>query len=304
MRVPRLLEIAALVAFAVLVALPGCDAGATEVGPMLAGRWQYVQPPDPEGEVLDLIAFSGRWRGIMNGLERAGEHGLYYYVAEVENIEVAPDGAIRFEVGERTLHSRRPAISSLAAARDAGAAGVVRDRMRFTGRVEAGDLVLRCVDPGGSCPDSTLRFRRMPASPDPAARDTADFAVAIRFSVTDTTALFERPLGSDLRIRVRREHPMGWVVTATSERPGDDPPNLLYHSPSWHGPYPTDVFAWSYRSRLFPDERVLPVRGHPYEVRIRLIDCRTSSTGDDATFESGTIEVSWRRAAATRGSRE
>ena len=43
---------------------------------VLAGRWQYLQPPDKEGEVLELFVSSGRWRGIMNGLERAGEHGL------------------------------------------------------------------------------------------------------------------------------------------------------------------------------------------------------------------------------------
>jgi len=52
------------------------------------GRWQYIQSPDKEGEVLDLEVSSGRWRGILNGLERAGEHGLFYYVVETENLAV------------------------------------------------------------------------------------------------------------------------------------------------------------------------------------------------------------------------
>ena len=127
--------------------------------PPLAARWQYLQPPDHEGEVLDLSVLSGRWRGIMNGLLRAGEHGVLYYVVEVENLSVDPEGSIRFEVGERFLASKRPALSAVGGKADAG---VDRYRMRFSGKIEAGDLVLHCADrAGGSCPASSMRFKRM-----------------------------------------------------------------------------------------------------------------------------------------------
>jgi hypothetical protein len=53
--------------------------------------------------------------------------------------------------------------------------------------------------------------------------------------------------------------------------------------------------AWLSRDRRFPDERVLIVPGHPYEIRIRLIECRTEQIDDDAFFASGQIEISWRR---------
>ena len=261
----------------------------------LAGRWQYLQPPDTEGEVLDLSEASGHWRGIMNGLERAGEHGLFYYVVEVESLRVEQDGSVGFVVGERSLFSRRPALSMLAGKGDAGND---TNRMRFAGRIEAGDLVLRCADPWGSCPDSTLRFKRISqeGTPSAMAKDTTGFKVAVRFSITDTTAIYERRLGRTLRIRVTREPPLGWVVSVITNSAKSDQPNLLYHSRRWHGPYPTDVFAWSRQNRTFPDERLLPVYGHPYELRLRLLDCRTSGTGDDAVFEDGTIEVAWRRA--------
>ena len=59
-----------------VVAMNGGPAESDPTAP-LAGRWQYLQPPDTEGEVLDLSVASGQWRGIMNGLERAGEHGLF-----------------------------------------------------------------------------------------------------------------------------------------------------------------------------------------------------------------------------------
>lgn len=289
-----------LLGIVTLVAVAHCASATTQAAPPLAGRWQYIQPPDAEGEVLDLLVSSGKWRGFLNGLERAGEHGVFYYVAELESVEVAPDGAIRFEVGERSLSSRRPALS---APGGAGDAGVVRDRMRFAGRLEGGDLVLRCVGPGGSCPDSTLRFKRISGIADSdgsAPPDTAGFEVVIRFSVTDTTAVFERPLGRALRIRVTRYSGADWKVSVVRQSPGVDQPNLLYHSRSWHGPYPTDVLAWAHRSRFFPDERILPVRGHPYEIRIRLIDCHTSGSGGDAVFDAGTIDVAWRRAKVKR----
>ena len=90
MRRLRLFEITAL------VALTSSAAIAKQSEPSFAGRWQYLQPPDTEGEILDLFVSSGNWRGTMNGLERAGEHGLFYYVTAIENTEVAPDGTIRF----------------------------------------------------------------------------------------------------------------------------------------------------------------------------------------------------------------
>lgn len=127
--------------------------------PPLAGRWQYLQSPDNEGEVLDLSVSSGQWRGIMNGLLRSGDHGVYYYVVEIENVSVDTNGTIRFEVGERQLASKRPPLSVLGGKTDAG---VDRYRMQFIGRIEAGDLVLRCADPkGGSCPASSMKFKRM-----------------------------------------------------------------------------------------------------------------------------------------------
>jgi hypothetical protein len=127
-------------------------------------------------------------------------------------------------------------------------------------------------------------------------QDTTPFAVAIRFTVSDTTVVFERPLGPALLLRVRRDPSMGWTVTVIPRSSRLDRPNLLYHSRSWHGPYPAEVFAWSHQSQYFPDERVLPVYGHPYEVRIRLIACRTSGTGQSVVFVAGEIEVAWRRA--------
>jgi len=147
-----------ILAVAVLTAIYQLPCSSQELPPPLAGRWQYLQPPDTEGEVLDLVASSDHWRGIMNGLERAGEHGLFYYVVEVEKLAVAPDGSISFEIGERAFFTKRPALSHLGGNGDGGLA---RTRMRFSGRIVGEDIVLQCNDEDGSCPGPTLRFKRL-----------------------------------------------------------------------------------------------------------------------------------------------
>jgi len=129
-----------------------------ELPPSFAGRWQYLQPPDTEGEVLDLVVSSGHWRGIMNGLERAGEHGLFYYVVEIEQLSITPDGIISFEIGERDFFTKRPSLSHLGGHGDGGAS---RLHMHFYGRIVGGDLVLQCEDEDGSCPDSKLHFKKL-----------------------------------------------------------------------------------------------------------------------------------------------
>jgi hypothetical protein len=143
-----------------LVAIWCCAlaSAAEPIAPSVVGRWQYIQPPDREGEVLDVLPSANGYRGIMNGLERAGAHGLFYYVVEVKDMTVALDGAVSFIVGERAFYSKRPPLSATGMA---GQSGFAREPMRFDGRLEGSDLVLTCVDTAGSCPDKTLRFKRI-----------------------------------------------------------------------------------------------------------------------------------------------
>jgi len=131
--------------------------------------------------------------------------------------------------------------------------------------------------------------------------DTARFVTVLRFPVTDTTRMFEHPLDSGLVIRVVRQadadsrHMGWWVAVVRTSAKGDDFFNLLYHSTYWHGPYPTDLYAWHYGKTRFPDERILPVYGYPYELRVRCPGCKTRGQGPDVRFTEGVVEVGWRR---------
>jgi hypothetical protein len=116
----------------------------------------------------------------------------------------------------------------------------------------------------------------------------------LRFDVRDPRPHIEVPLDAGLLVRAARID-QGWEIAVVDPAAGPHPRNLLYHSPSWHGPYPTQILPWHLPAGLFPDHRVLPVDGHPYEVDIRLQDLRASGAGDEARFTSGAVEVQWRR---------
>jgi hypothetical protein len=57
--------------------LPVCLLMAALQTTAVAGRGQHLMPPDEEGEILDPFMSGGGWRGIMTGLERPGDHGLF-----------------------------------------------------------------------------------------------------------------------------------------------------------------------------------------------------------------------------------
>src|ERR1700752_1941692 len=51
----------------------------------------------------------------------------------------------------------------------------------------------------------------------------------------------------------------GWDVAVEDERRPNEG-NLLYGSPLWHGPQPSQVSAWIVRDHFYPSSRTLDVR--------------------------------------------
>ncbi|RPJ06621.1 MAG: hypothetical protein EHM36_06745, partial [Deltaproteobacteria bacterium] len=65
----------------------------------LSGTWEYTQKNsttetgfDPQGERLELLSQTGTLKGIYHGLEREGEHGLFYSIVEIEELQVSASG--------------------------------------------------------------------------------------------------------------------------------------------------------------------------------------------------------------------
>jgi hypothetical protein len=120
----------------------------------------------------------------------------------------------------------------------------------------------------------------------------------LTLSVTDTTQHIERRIARGLQLEVRRQgtyaRAAGWdvAVYATGDTARE---NLLYHSREWHGPYPTQVYAWSEAENYFgKGARELPVRGHPWLVLLECVECVTEGTGDVARFTRGELKIEWR----------
>jgi hypothetical protein len=89
---------------------------------------------------------------------------------------------------------------------------------------------------------------------------------------------------------------MGWNVQVTRKPIRQKSSwNLLFHSLQWHGPYPSEVYAWHVSEHYFANERTLDIRGYPYRVRIALVNPIVEGERSQARFKSGKVRISWRR---------
>ena len=109
----------------------------------------------------------------------------------------------------------------------------------------------------------------------------------------------DRSISPRLVLRLRRwpgfdGRVAGWEIeVANRRRPSAG--NLLYHSRTWHGPYPTQFAAELHGSDHFPAERRLPVHGHRWEIVASCDDCAVTGEGFNTHFIRGTLRVRWQR---------
>ena len=132
--------------------------------PRFLGVWEYRQAAgagfDAEGERLELTCRDGTLRGLYFGLEREGEHGLFYTLAEITALAVSPDGVLTFTVPTRDLFSDRPTGLEDIRQKKVAWAGLTRDELSMRGRLTAGRLVVSCTAAAGSCPEPVMVFRK------------------------------------------------------------------------------------------------------------------------------------------------
>lgn len=128
------------------------------------GTWEYRQAAgagfDAEGERLVFSCKDGSMRGLYFGLERAEEHGLFYTLVEMMDLQVTPDSGLSFLVGERDLYSRRPRNLDDVREKKVPWSGVTRDTLVMRGRIERGNLYVTCTSTALLCPDKVMMFRK------------------------------------------------------------------------------------------------------------------------------------------------
>jgi hypothetical protein len=127
---------------------------------------------------------------------------------------------------------------------------------------------------------------------------TQKHAGSLTFDVKDEREVITRTIDKDLVLRVERadsvaQKHFGWDIQVIRKPFNVNSSNLLYHSREWHGPYPSQVYAWHVAKKYFRNERELNVRGYPYEVKIILANPVVG--GDGSSFVSGKIKIIWKR---------
>jgi hypothetical protein len=93
----------------------------------------------------------------------------------------------------------------------------------------------------------------------------------------------------------------GLEIEVVDPRGGPEAVNLLYHSEEWHGPYPTQVYAWHVAKGYFPNSRWVCVRGFAVEVHITLKHPKVSKVASVPVFQNGKLIVAWFNRPCTRG---
>lgn len=124
------------------------------------GTWKFVSD---EAERLIIMRVNKHLEGLYYGIERAGEHGRYYYVVKVVNMNIDDKGYISFDIPARDFITE-PANTlekalQLAKHRDKNA-GFARDVIHMKGYIENGYLVLECFSDSDSCYDNIMKFKR------------------------------------------------------------------------------------------------------------------------------------------------
>src|SRR5262245_27348063 len=108
------------------------------------------------------------------------------------------------------------------------------------------------------------------------------FPSILTFPVTDARTDFMIEVGRDVIVHARRavdaqDRHFGWDFSAADRRL-ENSPNFFYECLCGHGPRPHDLYAWHFVEAYYPSERILPVYGYPFEVRVRCLDCQTAGT--------------------------
>ncbi len=128
------------------------------------GAWEYRQRAgdgyDEEGERIEISCDKGSMRGLYFGLEREGEHGLFYTLVELTDVKLGSNGDLTLTVPERNLFHQRPKNLQEVERNRLTAAGFTRDTLHLRGRLQQGNLVLTCTSTGHSCPEDLMLFRR------------------------------------------------------------------------------------------------------------------------------------------------
>ncbi len=167
--------------------------------------------------------------------------------------------------------------------------------------VNAATGEIRVIDAlGDHLPLSQWRAGLEPAAAEPANLGRK----VLEFDLLDPRKEITADLDDNLLLRAiatSGDAGSGWAVQVVEKPADDNSANLLYESPSWHGPHPCEIAAWHVADSYFPSTRDLAVRTYGHAVTIRLVAPAVKETEEQVTFTAGRAEVYFRPAARFAG---
>ncbi|HAS53635.1 MAG: hypothetical protein A2X56_12175 [Nitrospirae bacterium GWC2_57_13] len=135
----------------------------------LIGTWEYRQAAgesfDNEGEILQIARNNGLLHCVYFGLEREGDHGLFYTAVKIKDLTVKSNGEVSFTVPERDLFTKRPKNVQEAGHDKLRSAGFTRNELQMRGHLQGDRLTLHCTSKSNSCPDGVMVFLKGKWSP-------------------------------------------------------------------------------------------------------------------------------------------
>jgi len=114
--------------------------------------------------------------------------------------------------------------------------------------------------------------------------------LVLSFPLTVANAPEPVQLGTHLVLRVEPSD-SGWEPQVVDSSNPDARGNLLCAIRNWHGAQPFLITA--YMANIYPNERVIPIRGTSQTVCIRILGARVEQNGSTPRYLEGTVEVRW-----------
>lgn len=122
--------------------------------------YQYLYDSEVPDHLFTLI-FKCEPTGLTGkifGPDPEGEHGLWFFRADLENVKVDTLNNIEFEFSQGYLYPDRITIENYLDSLNKDNAGISRGQIYYKGKISGDSIVFKC-NPEYDCYDETMTFR-------------------------------------------------------------------------------------------------------------------------------------------------
>jgi len=122
--------------------------------------YQYLYDSEVPDHLFTLIfkCEDNGLKGKIFGPDPEGEHGLWFFRADLENIKVDSVNNIEFEFSQGYLYPDRITMDNYLDSLNTDNAGFSRGQIYYKGKISGDSIVFKC-SPDYDCYDATMTFR-------------------------------------------------------------------------------------------------------------------------------------------------